>query len=62
VSTEFAYIYNSNQGIWYISKGLVPVDFGTGNKGDAFMQFKKNEQYYRLFREWCEMCRNSKEK
>jgi len=57
---EFVYIYNSAQGIWYISKGLIPTDFGTGNKGDAFMQFKKNDQYYRLFREWCEMSRNNK--
>ena len=50
---EFVYIYNSAQGIWYISKGLIPTDFGTGNKGDAFMQFKNDEQYRKLFREWC---------
>ena len=50
---EFAYIYNSQQGIFYISNGIVPVDFGTGNKGDAFMKFVKDEKYELLFREWC---------
>ena len=60
--TDFVYIYNSAQGIYYISKGLIPTDFGTGNKGDAFMQFKKDELYCQLFREWCEICRNNKEK
>jgi len=53
VSDKFVYIYNSEQGIWYIGQGLIPTDFGTGNKGDAFMQFKKDEKYRKLFREWC---------
>lgn len=58
MTNGFAYIYNSVQGIWYITKGLVPVDFGTGNKGDAFMQFKNDEKYQSLFKEWCELCKN----
>ena len=58
--TEFVYIYNSKQGIWYINNGLVPTDFGTGNKGDAFMQFKNDEEYKTLFKEWCELQRNKK--
>lgn len=49
---EFAYIYNSKQGIWYIQQGLIPVDFGTGNKGDAFLKFIKNEKYDDLFSKW----------
>jgi len=53
LDSQYAYIYNSEQGIYYISKGLVPIDFGTGNKGDAFMKFVKDEKYYQLFRQWC---------
>jgi len=49
----FAYIYNPEQGIWYIANGLVPVDFGTGNKGDAFMKFTKDDKYKELFDKWC---------
>lgn len=55
---RFAYIYNSNQGIWYISQGLIPVDFGTGNKGDAFMKFIIDEKYKDLFRKWCNLRKN----
>ena len=51
--TEFVYIYNSNQGIYYIKNGLVPVDFGTASKGDAYMKFKVTDQYKKLFRNWC---------
>jgi len=53
MDNNFAYIYNSEQGIWYIAKGLVPVDFGTGNKGDAFMKFTKDDKYKDLFDKWC---------
>lgn len=50
---KFAYIYNSDQGIWYIQQGLIPIDFGTGNKNDAFMKFVIDEKYEELFRKWC---------
>jgi len=50
---EFAYIYNSEQGIYYIQNGLVPIDFGTASKGDAYMKFKITDQYKKLFRDWC---------
>ena len=50
---EFAYIYNSDQGIWYIKEGLIPIDFGTASKGDAYMKFLRDEKYELLFRKWC---------
>ena len=50
---EFAYIYNSEQGIWYIQQGLIPVDFGTASKGDAYMKFVKDSTYNELFKKWC---------
>lgn len=52
--SEYVYIYNSFQGIWYINQGLIPIDFGTGNKGDAFLKFIKTDKYESLFRKWCE--------
>lgn len=52
---QYAYIYNSKQGIYYIQNGLIPIDFGTGNKGDAFMKFENTEQYRNLFRDWCNL-------
>ena len=55
---EFAYIYNSDQGIWYITQGLIPIDFGTASKGDAYMKFIKNDKYELLFKKWCSRIKN----
>jgi len=58
MTNDFAYIYNSDQGIWYITQGLIPIDFGTASKGDAYMKFIKDEKYKDLFDKWCKKTRD----
>ena len=53
---EYVYIYNPEQVKYYINEcNLKIVDFGTGNKGDAFIKFEKNEEYKIAFDKWCNL-------
>lgn len=53
---EFVYIYNAEQVKYYINNcNLKIVDMGTGNKGDAFIKFKNDEEYRIAFASWCKL-------
>lgn len=50
---EYAYIYNPEQVKYYINEcGLKIIDFGTGNKGDAFIKLKIDKDYKEAFYKW----------
>lgn len=47
------FIYNPEQARFFIEHGLVPVFIGQGNKGDTFLQFKRNDEAEKVFTLWC---------
>lgn len=58
VSKDYVYIYNSEQVKFYINEcGLKIVDMGTGNKGDAFVKFIRDDLYVESFKKWCDFNR-----
>jgi len=55
---EVYYIYNMQQGDFYLKNGLMPIGSGTGKKGDAYLLFSNTNKLQNIFRRWSEICKN----
>ncbi len=50
---EYYYIYNPEQNKFFINECKLEItDFGTGNKGSAFIQYKNNKEFQDAFMKW----------
>ena len=50
---NYIYIYNPEQIKFFINDCNLNIeDFGTGNKGDAFVKFKRNDMFEKAFFLW----------
>jgi hypothetical protein len=50
---EFAWVYNPKQATFLLQNCCNAVEFGTGAKGDRYVKFIKDDNYRKLFDEWC---------
>jgi hypothetical protein len=50
---DYFFIYNPEQIKYFINEcNLKIIDFGTGNKGDAFIKFYNNNEFQKAFMSW----------
>jgi len=53
LNKQFVYIYNPEQIKFFINECNLKIeDFGTGNKGDAFIKFRNNDDFNKAFIIW----------
>jgi hypothetical protein len=49
---DFYFIYNPDQCNYYLANGLIPIKFGYGKEGDAYLKFRNSEQLQEIFKRW----------
>lgn len=47
------YVYSPEQANFYLQNGLIPLEIGTGSKGDTYFVYKYSD-HCRLFPKWKE--------
>lgn len=47
------YVYSAEQANFYLQNGVVPIEIGTGSKGDTYIVFKY-EDHQKLLPKWIE--------
>lgn len=47
------YIYNSEQSIFFIKNGLIPIKVGVGSSGNPYLRFKRDKESEKIFDIWC---------
>jgi len=50
--SDYFYIYNLRQSMYFIASGLPLLDIGVGAHRDVFHKFARNEESERVFEEW----------
>lgn len=46
------FVYNLKQALFFIQRGLVPIDIGV-NRRKVFHKFVRDEEAESVFSEWC---------
>ena len=47
------YVYSANQANFYLQNGIIPIEIGTGSKGDTYVVFNY-EDHIRILPKWIE--------